>query len=535
MRALVHLFSSCSFTIYHLHIVRVGTLEKRLAEKLTENEDLQLQLNKSREALQDAVSSKEDLQKKAQSSLRYASETRKLTSEDLGQLEHAQTKIFALEEELVRLRRKAHVEQSNEVGHHLTSRQVHLHHFKTMYVQISALGHQISTQRARISELESDIAEYERRLKRINADRGGPRSLRESEDQYLKEERLRDDLDLVRRQKLELEAALLERDARAIESKFDLEASELEIGRLKRRVKELESSYKALSSLSQGSTARANSGSSAMNAVSSRGKREEELEGIVEAMKRVVDKLKADNDRLKKTAAAAELGSDERKTGGDFDRKLQSEKKRADRLEEEKSSLMEKLKGHEENSQKIVQRQQQVAMLRRQLKTKEEEMQSTREQLEAAIVERETLRGRMAGLQGRVDELGSALLKQQGSTNQKSLGTAPTVKLEQLQRDLAESRSDKAALQREIDSLRSQVDDLRRLGPSASGAELLSEAKRLREENTKLRRELSAFDLDFFEEIENLKYAHAEAIRKLRLYESSGPVTDSGRGTSLGR
>lgn len=350
----------------------------------------------------------------------------------------------------------------------------------------------------------------------------------------MREERLRDDLDLVRRQKLELEAALLERDARAIESRFDLEASELEIGRLKRRVKELESSYKALSSLSQGSTpARANSGSSTMNAVGARGKREEELEGIVEAMKRVVDKLKAENDRLKKTAAG-DLGSDERKTG-DVDRKMQSEKKRADRLEEEKRSLMEKLKGHEENSQKIVQRQQQLAMLRRQMKVKEEETQSTREQLEAAIVERETLRGRMSGLQGRVDELESALLKQQSSTNQKSLGAAPTMKLEQLQRELAESRSDRTALQRENDSLRSQADDLRRLGPSASGAELLSEAKRLREENTKLRRELSAFDLDFFEEIENLKYAHAEAIRKLRLYESGGPGRDGGRGTSLGR
>ena len=38
----------------------------------------------------------------------------------------------------------------------------------------------------------------------------------------MREERLKDDLDLSRRQKLELEAALLDRDARAIESKFDL-------------------------------------------------------------------------------------------------------------------------------------------------------------------------------------------------------------------------------------------------------------------------------------------------------------------------
>lgn len=42
----------------------------------------------------------------------------------------------------------------------------------------------------------------------------------------------------------------------------------------------------------------------------------------------------------------------------------------------------------------------------------------------------------------------------------------------------------------------------------------------LKIENEKLKMELSAFDLDFFEEIENLKYAHAEAIRKLRIYEN---------------
>ena len=47
------------------------------------------------------------------------------------------------------------------------------------------------------------------------------------------------------------------------------------------------------------------------------------------------------------------------------------------------------------------------------------------------------------------------------------------------------------------------------------------------EENEKLRQELSAFDMDFFEEIENLKYAHAEAVKKLRVYESAGG-NDSG-------
>lgn len=53
--------------------------------------------------------------------------------------------------------------------------------------------------------------------------------MRDDEEAFLREERLKDDLDLSRRQKLELEAALLDRDARAIESKFDLGESFLRV------------------------------------------------------------------------------------------------------------------------------------------------------------------------------------------------------------------------------------------------------------------------------------------------------------------
>jgi hypothetical protein len=49
----------------------------------------------------------------------------------------------------------------------------------------------------------------------------------------------------------------------------------------------------------------------------------------------------------------------------------------------------------------------------------------------------------------------------------------------------------------------------------------------LREENEKLRAELAAFDMDFFEEIEQLKYSHAEAVKKLRAYEAAD---QSGKG-----
>ena len=55
--------------------------------------------------------------------------------------------------------------------------------------------------------------------------------MRDSEDKYLREERLKDDLDIAKK-KIELEAAILDRDARAIENRFDLEAKEQEVERL---------------------------------------------------------------------------------------------------------------------------------------------------------------------------------------------------------------------------------------------------------------------------------------------------------------
>ena len=56
---------------------------------------------------------------------------------------------------------------------------------------------------------------------------------------------------------------------------------------------------------------------------------------------------------------------------------------------------------------------------------------------------------------------------------------------------------------------------------SAVAARLEEENMRLKEENEKLSTELQAFDLEFFEEIEDLKYKYSEAARKLRHYEQA--------------
>ena len=64
----------------------------------------------------------------------------------------------------------------------------------------------------------------------------------------MRDERLRDDLERSRKQRLDLEAALLDRDSRAMEIKFDLEAKTQDVERLRRRCKELESAYRTVSS-----------------------------------------------------------------------------------------------------------------------------------------------------------------------------------------------------------------------------------------------------------------------------------------------
>lgn len=55
---------------------------------------------------------------------------------------------------------------------------------------------------------------------------------------------------------------------------------------------------------------------------------------------------------------------------------------------------------------------------------------------------------------------------------------------------------------------------------------LVEENRWLKEENEKLSSELQAFDLDFFEEIEDLKYKYSEAARKLLQYEGRSRESD---------
>lgn len=486
---------------------RLSTLEKRLQEKIDENGELQAQLKRAREQIQATSAAKEEFQKKAAAAIKTNQDSKKHSADDVTGLEELQSKIFKLEEDNTVLRRRVEVELASEMA---------------------MMKQQLAEARKREDQLKIELEESEELRKRAASGPGG-RTLRDSEDRFMREERLKDELTQARQQRLELESALLERDSRAMEHRFDLEAREQEVIRLKRRNKELEAAYRNVSQLGGGNKNEAFGSPSGVKTAwteegergaGARFNRERDLEGVVEAMKRVVDKLKTENDRLRKGG-----GPDERKAG-EAEKKAAEQKKRADKLDEEMKSLQAKLKGYEESGQKLIQRQQQVTALRKQLKTREDELIAFRDQSQSVVIERDDLKKKLASAEMRIEQLESSI---QQSSNKNNRGD----NINQLQQkeisDLKRKLLEQAV---ELEKTKEKLVDTIRLGEkslkdnkssldTATASNNNIEIKRLKEENERLRQELSAFDLDFFEEIENLKFAHAEAIRKLKVYEAS--------------
>lgn len=324
--------------------------------------------------------------------------------------------------------------------------------------------------------------------------------MRDSEDRFLHEEKLKEDIAASKRQRLELEAALLDRDARAMEHKFDLLANDQEITRLRRRIRELES-FRVPTREGEHERSRVAWGPAAETGAIG-GKRERELEVAVETLKKVIDQLKADNSRLRHESSQANVGETK-------DKKVAIEKKRADKLQEDIVILQAKVRSFDELTLKLTQSKQQIAQLRKQLKSREDEGLGKEEIVGQIKVEKEALQRKLSTAESRIQQL--------------------ELSLQQTNARLIQSTTEKARDENivEIENLRRQVEILKRQitekdKPVSSGVvPSSSELTKLLEENRRLKKELSAFDMDFFDEIENLKYEHAEAVRKLRTYQRS--------------
>lgn len=152
-----------------------------------------------------------------------------------------------------------------------------------------------------------------------------------------------------------------------MELKFDLEAAAIDKQRLVGRLREFETQ----------SQLQAGKGPSRSSTGAAKGQRESELEGVVEAMKKLVDKLKAENDRLRKGGVVTM--ADESPSGSNLvesSKRLAAEKRKLEKAEEEIKQLQQRQKGAEEMQARDKQRlqllQQQANSLKKQLQSKEE-------------------------------------------------------------------------------------------------------------------------------------------------------------------
>jgi chromosome segregation ATPase len=564
---------------------RIGQLEKKVNELTTDNEDLKGQLLKTRDNLQNVHSAKEEIQKKMHSATKTIHETKRITVQEINDLEQANSKIFQLEEELNTLRRKADVEQIN---------------------QIRTLTQQLSACHAKLKSLEFEIIDSEDKRKRYAAERVNPgtvsrtQAIRESEERFLKEEKLKDEAQHLQRMKLELETHLLERDNKILETRFDLESTRHEVDRLHRRNAELELAFRTLQSIANNNVIGGKNPSNPYQTVSTlnreeermltmpigaiigegpsspmrshsaggnrpshieASKREQELEHVIETLKKIIEKFRNENDRLKRgigvtnnNSSSLQQATSTAPTTGvsgvlpdvkKLQEKFQQEKKKNEKLENDYNSLLSKCQQYESENSKFNLKINSLNSLKKQLKNKEGELIVSNNEIVQLRLENESHIKKCHSLEEKIRDLSSQIqiLQQQlGSSNVLSSNqSGPTGRnLNELNKQLTQQLTENDLMRKEITELRkkltlqtSEIMNLRENYLSQSqtsqrgrGGENLSstvdsrELNRLVEENRKLKEELSAFDLDFFEEIENLKFAHAEAVRKLRQYES---------------
>ncbi len=462
-------------------------------------------------------------------------------------------------------------------------------------IQITSLRHQYTVSENEVEYLNNQLSEMKKILyQQQEVLQNGPeamieggnlKSLRESEERFLNQEKLKDQLEAMRKQIIVLESTILDKDSELLEIKFDLESKQEHFDYLHRRIAELESAYESSITLASDQESKSNEpnfrhisvmskqsnekdkssnkGRTDVPQLFNRSKREFELEGVVDAMKHVIDKLRQENDHLRRGG----IHEDDRKMI-DYAKKATIEKRKAEKFEQDLKILQEKLKEQEGIQLKLTQKQNQVLSLRKTIKIKDDEIQRLNNITEELKKERDTLHDQIIIAETKIDQL--QLSSQQNSSSwlqalndEKSiLEQKYDLKLSELQKSHTTevenllSKSDmlmaeREALTRQLKDAYQQINNqieilneyksslLYSKSSSTSQSQLVettnqsenlvSQAdyhslqelcQKLREENSKLRDELSAFDMEFFEEIEQLKYAYSETRKQLQTYES---------------
>ncbi len=407
-------------------------------------------------------------------------------------LEKARRRIFELEEEMQILRRKAEVE---------------------LPAEISTLSCRLRAVRMQLEESDASRILAEQQLKANRC--GDP-----IDEEIWQNEALRDELKALKEKQRELDADICDRDASAMSLRFDLESANMEVGHLKRRNAELVETL----SVSAEYEERRRAHSIEISPLKNLGKRMrcggQDVEGVIDAMKVVIEKLKVENECLKRAAADAPRVIE-------TERKLRLAKSKVAELQEEISSLKAKVQAGDESVSLLERKREQYNFITRKLRTRESELEDVKKTISNIQQSHGQLELEVGAVKKQI--LNWPIFTKANNSKSDHGSSSSSLTLTALlcnaHEEISNLLSRLAGMERDNERMAGRI----RKAEGDQGAYILSiqaEMNTLEEENDRLRSELEPFDLAFFEEIEDLKHEHAMALDRLRQFEASAQSVD---------
>ena len=418
-------------------------LAKKLAARTKENEELERQMSKRDRALQDVTKERNALQTKTQRlthALETASGAGGSSSSGGGGPDAAAVKEVvdeneALHREVAALQRTVDVEQAAEIAR--------------LKRQLASAGQsQVSAASSTSRYPSAEAAELAERIR-------------------------------------SLEGEVLARDDAALSLRFEAEQASARADRLQRRVDRL---FKDLAEGATGSGGgKGSTGAGSKDVAGRHARRVQELEDVVEALKKVVEKQQGELAGLRGQAAAAARGNEHARAAKELRLKVRD-------MESDMVGLRRVEKEHKE----LLQRSQKLELQVKELKDE---------------IKRGGKGARAAEPEPKMSPDDQALL-----VAAQSEAAATSLQLMETREALSFARMESDRLARQLAQRGDGGDDAaKELRARITGAEV--EIKRLQNENADLRAELDALDPAFFDEVMEMKRAYHEQAEVLGTYE----------------
>jgi chromosome segregation ATPase len=497
---------------------QADALRKKLEERTQELEAANGQASQVRDLLKRVQKERDVLQRKQPKSGHpgsgATSSGKPVQREHLEDVQDLRDQVFSLETEKAAMLKKMDVESKAEIRRLQADLEHHRDLVKERESEIHSLQKQLrlrgggggsgTTRGWTGGRRLGSASDYDADQYQGNSGGGSAASIRQSEERFLRGEQIREESNELREELRRLQETLLERDLEVQEMKYDSGQHELEREQLKLRIRDLEQ-YRRMTASGSGALREGASsvvgGNGGKRGPGGRFNRERDLEGVVEALRKVVDKQKGELDKLRKKAPSNVKVQEQSRLVRNLQEKVAG-------LVEEKTELRSKMDAAKRLPQKMAQLEEANVHLKRQLKSKDAAVKDLTHKLNKMEDSDVSVFGSIGG--GR----------RQREREPPSMSVSGQV--EELRDRLGQADRANAALQEMVQSLKTQL----RAGGGSSDDRMAAEVAALEDENqalrdkvTKMSKELQAFDLEFFEEIEDLKFKYAEALKRLKEYE----------------